>query len=209
MKRSVGEDCVWLEDQSSRLKKLDTLSLALHISAHRLLAYRGNWPKNKEEEYICVCLRLYKRSFYGSSQLKAVCLRILSSHCLHICVYVCVHSCIMLLSCSALLCMLGFWPVYSTIAVYDCAENEQETLGDQWALRNHLPVGGHTKEIQYSREMLRLSFRFQPMERETTLALSSVQHPLLTSFPTGCAAKCPVCLLITLFTGQLRHIWHS
>lgn len=123
--------------------------------------------------------------------------------------YLCLCLCAFLHYASIMLCMLGFWPVYNTIAVYDCAENEQETLGDQWALRNHLPVGGHTKEIQYSRERLHVSFRFQPMEREITLALSSVQHPLLTSFPTGCASKCPVCLLITLFTGQLRHIWHS
>lgn len=42
MKRSIGEDCVLLEDQGRRLKESDTLSLALHISAHRLLAYRGN-----------------------------------------------------------------------------------------------------------------------------------------------------------------------
>jgi len=42
MKGSVGEDCVLLEDQGRRLKEPDTLSLALHISAHRLLAYRGN-----------------------------------------------------------------------------------------------------------------------------------------------------------------------
>lgn len=42
MRRSVGDERVWLEDQGRRLNKPDTHSLALNIIARRLLAYRGN-----------------------------------------------------------------------------------------------------------------------------------------------------------------------
>lgn len=42
MSRYVRDDCVWLEDQDRRLKEPDTHSLAQHISARRLLAYKGN-----------------------------------------------------------------------------------------------------------------------------------------------------------------------
>ncbi len=70
MRRSVGDERVWLEDQGRCFNKPDTHCLALHIIACLLLAYGGNWPKNKVEECVCVCLRLYKRSFTEVAEWK-------------------------------------------------------------------------------------------------------------------------------------------
>lgn len=88
--------------------------------------------------YLSVC------ELYRSSQVKAVCLRVLLSHCLHICVYVCVHSCIRFLSCSALHLRFLTCLLHSS----GLPKMSRKHSGDLWALRNPLLVGGCAKDIQ-------------------------------------------------------------
>lgn len=159
--------CGW-RIRAGRLKELDTLILALHISAHRLLAYRGNWPKNKAEDCVCACLRLYKKGLTEASSWKR-----------------CVWEC-----CRPAVCLFVFMSVFSLAlgffhGVFCCAcwvsglftaQSRWKTVAKMsWnpllickVLDISLFAGrcNKRKYSMYSREMLGVSFWFQPMGRE-------------------------------------------